>query len=709
MLSPSNPDDKQAHDAATASSSSFTWLNRAKNRLRAFNVLHGTRSKTSAHAAVGSPDSTSDSPPCFSSAVDLRTEATEHAVNDNAPQPLDLATASHNPSSTWFFQNRAVVGGESDQPRPCLRESKFPKLRSALHSTPMILAKRKLEARVGAECSSLNDLDDIDANNEKWKTYGSAYSGEQRLILLDEAAKRCPERDHADEDSNCVCPGLVSRSSSLRIGFARHGRGTPRIPHEEGRHSDGIRWVHEEGEEASSPFSASSERGSCSPSTKVQPFEVFEAELEGCGHGRRSKQWSSNAVADFTRNGSLSERASLREEQDLRARIASWDPSQEDGYALLMFDEVADVEGQKAPPDPTQQRECPTSERSSPAVRSSTAATPTPCSPCCESSSRKSSADRNLYDDLKWLTEGYESNPKNEILLGVDENQTISWSEPSSPSDGAAILAKMGDVVDSIASVSALSRDPPAPGPLPEATLSTFGTETEQHFSSETALHAAPRQSKTEGLDNSHARTAGVGQTIRGLQQVPPTPLFRGSKHDTRTTASDKDGNGRSDVPIFGGNSVPESVGVAQADERARNEIKRVDTSGSRVSRKTRNRHGGTDKKAEGARPNGGEHCGRDVSETAQPAASTVGKKEALSRIKESLRLADVQGASWDVALASSVKGTPLRANEFHSDDVNVKDSGEVTVCIRTSTRKKSAMVWPFGTTSASPSPSPPQ
>ncbi|KAL3249761.1 hypothetical protein MRX96_055955 [Rhipicephalus microplus] len=80
-------------------------------------------------------------------------------------------------------------------------------------------------------------------------------------------------------------------------------------------------------------------------------------------------------------------------------------------------------------------------------------------------------------------------------------------------------------------------------------------------------------------------------------------------------------------------------------------------------------------------------------------------KKEALSRLMESMRLVEIPGASWNVAPMSSVEGTPLRLHEFNNDDVNVKDSGEVTVCIRTSTRRKSTMVWPFGT-SRSPPPS---
>ncbi|KAH7968073.1 hypothetical protein HPB52_005558 [Rhipicephalus sanguineus] len=704
MLSPSSPDDKQSQ--AAASSGGFAWLTRARNRLRTFNVLHGTSSRTSPHVAAGSPDSASDSSPCFSSAVDLRSEATEPAVTNNAPELPDLAAASRNPSSTRLFRNRIVV---SDPPRPSLGESRFSKSRSVPHPKPLILVKRKLAARAGAECSSLNDLDDIDANNEKWKTFGSAYSGEQRLILLDEAAKRCPEREHAEEDSNGVCPGLTSRSSSLKTGLARQDHGALRIPHERGRHSDDMRSVSEEDEEASSPFGvlsplgalsaigASSEIASCSRSTKSQLPGFFEADPKR----RPSKQWSSNAVADFTRDGSVSERASLREEQHLKDRIASWDPSQEDGYALSMFEELADLESQEVPLDPTQNGECPISESKCSADKSSTAVSAMPCSPCPDSASRKSSVDLNLYDDLKWLTEGSESNPKCEILFGVDEERAISWSEPSCPPDGAEILTKMAGVLDSIVSVVAFSPEQPSPGLIPEATLSTFDTETEQPLPPERGLNAestGTQQSKTECPDNSRAR--GAGQTVGGLQQESAS-IVRSFQHNTHTTASDKDRKGRNDIPISGGNSILDPLGVAQANER--NEV--VKRTVNQGALKTRDRL----EKCEGACANVEKHCARDDGETALPTTSTANQRETLARLMESMRLVDIPGASWDVAPMSSVKGTPLRVHEFHSDDVNVKDSGEVTVCIRTSTRRKSAMVWPFGTTSASRSPSPPQ
>ncbi|KAL3249760.1 hypothetical protein MRX96_055954 [Rhipicephalus microplus] len=202
----------------------------------------------------------------------------------------------------------------------------------------------------------------------------------------------------------------------------------------------------------SSRIGASSERAPCSRSTKSQFPWVFEADRRGCSPDRPSKQRPPDAVAELTRDGSVSERTSLLEEQYLKDRVASWDPSQEDGYALSMFEELADLESQKVPLDPAQRGECPTSERNCSAVKSSTIVSVTPCSPCPDSTSRKSSADRNLYDDLKWLSEGSESNPKCEILFDVDGDRTISWSDPSCPSDGAGILANMASVSDGIAS-----------------------------------------------------------------------------------------------------------------------------------------------------------------------------------------------------------------------------------------------------------------
>ncbi|KAL1427577.1 hypothetical protein MTO96_017277 [Rhipicephalus appendiculatus] len=639
MLSPSSPDDKQSQ--AAVSSGGFAWLTRAKNRLRTFNVLHGTRSRTSPPVTASSPGSASDSSPCIGSAADLRSEATEPSVNNNAP---DLATASRSPSSTRLFHNRIVA---RDPPRPSLGESRFSKSRSVPRPKPMILVKRKLGARTGAECSSLNDLDDIDANNEKWKTFGSAYSGEQRLILLDEAAKRCPGHEDAEESSNGACPGLMSRSSSLKTDVARHDQGALRIPRERARHSDGMRWLSEDDEEASSPLGAlsplgassrigaSSERGSCSRSTKSQLPGIFEADPRGCAPTQ------------------VQQAVVVRRGRRVHARRTSH-------RRLILRRRVS---------------------RAPTALRA------------------KSSADHNLYDDLKWLTEGSEGNPKCEILFGIGEDRAISWSEPSCPSDGVEILAKMAGVSDDIVSGAALSPQPKTPELLSEATLSTFDTEAEQSHPSEAgpnAVSTATQQSKMKCLDNSHAR--GVGQKIRGLQQESPS-LVRSSQHSTRTTASDMDGNGRNDIPVSDNSSVPD---VAQAG--GRNEV--VRRAGTLGARQTRDR---LEEKSEGACANAEKHCARDIGETVQPTSSTASKKEAVSRLMESMRLVDVPGASWDVAPVSSVKGTPLRVHEFHSDDVNVKDSGEVTLCIRTSTRRKSAMVWPFGTTSASRSPSPPQ
>ncbi|KAK8770407.1 hypothetical protein V5799_013127 [Amblyomma americanum] len=619
-------------------------------------------------------------------------EATETEDNRNAKLPGATSASRQSPaasrSSTWLPFNREHAD-EGNSPLAS-EESAFSRTRNASHTNAFVRKKPKLVAKSSGECSSFSDIEDIDANSDKWKTFGRPYSYEQ-LFFLDAIAKRSSEC--SDNDDKSVCGSIVQRASNPRTGIALHDEALVSIPPGESRCSGSRSSASRADTDARSSLGTLSEKIAVLRRMQVPLTEAVEETPAAHEHWSASEQWPFGATADVFSNESISEGASQFEEQDLKEKIASWDPSQEDGYCLSMADGMFEIAGHEEASDPTQECTFPSSQHASDIDKSSTVLAGKLCTPRSDSSSRNNATDKNPYENLQWLTEDYDNLP---LESPLHKDHMFKRNEHFYPLDTPGVIAVIDSAAEAFLPEPVSSRKAPASQPR------SVVAQAAAYSGDETPLStAASRAAPTRTEKNNEPAFFEISRELSHDVDQPD------SKHREEipvassvvlTAANDKEESGNNDLARVDSSSCKYSGGPhdqveAQINANDATSAPGVVSAGVRGAEVTR------------------DLCADSNGETTKPARSVSSRKENnLARLVESLRFVDdVPGASWDIAPLTSTKGSALTAREFDSDDITVTENGDISICIRMSTRRKSAMLWPFGAASLSRPPSPPQ
>lgn len=370
------------------------------------------------------------------------------------------------------------------------------------------------------------------------------------------------------------------------------------------------------------------------------------------------------------------------EEQDLKEKIASWDPSQEDGYGLSMADGIFEIAVQEEASAPTQ---------ASDIDKSNTVFVGAPRS--CNSS-RKNATETNPYESMQWLTEDYDNLP---LESRLHKDHVVNKNEYLCTLDTQGVIVAIDSATEALTSVLTFPRKPPTAKPCRLAAQATTDSVVEPPLSASVS-RAAPTRSE-------QSSKPGFFEISLELSQDVDEP----------------NNNRREDMPVA--SSTQDSVvsTAANAKENRNIDLARVDPSSCKDSggpydqvkmfSANDNTFGPSVVNAEvGRTERKSDLCADSKGEMSKPVRSVASRKEDLARLVDSLRLVDdVPGVSWDISPLTSTKGSALTAREFDRDDITVTDNGDISICIRMSTRRKSAMLWPFGPASLNQSPTSPQ
>lgn len=559
------------------------------------------------------------------------------SLDANNPETSEVAPASRvdgKPSVSWNLLGRKVSGPRNRSSSSA--ESTFSRVRQSSHTPSITARKRSSAVRLS---TTFSDLEDVEADKNNWKNFGKPPADIQSLFLGAMTKHHAEEGFGSDTDYLCGCCARQKRGYGNKYVLPDKGART---------YSSETCLTEPCSLSGSSPMNIA--KLGRKHASRTETSEEISTPCSG--------EWPSSLTAEPNSNETTPSRRALLEEQELLERVAGWDPSQEDGYALSL-----PLTPEQVDPDQVDfelLQNYPQEDAMHPSL-------PGTSHKAFSSSSRKNSespsTDWNLYQDLLWLAEGSEDLPSKD--RGAERQSRTSDSslptdEPSANSHRN--LDAIRGTIEDFVSVLAQQRETQAAESLKEVVSTVNG--------------GSPTRPDPSGTPQSKAGSLG-----------PPSSAI--------------DRLGPELQPTISAQHSPSKFLVTEQNDST--EIPKLDDHCSKVSSET---------EASAKRP---QHCNKitvesmkmrkkccedtmcETDKNSQGGGSSSSKKEALTRVIKSLRLVDMPDASWDAAPSTSTGRSGLHISEFQNDDVTALDNGEISIRIRTSTRKKSTMVWPFG------------
>ncbi|KAH7967275.1 hypothetical protein HPB49_023807 [Dermacentor silvarum] len=449
-------------------------------------------------------------------------------------------------------------------------------------------SKRNLFRRRSSDDVSESETEDIELDVLKWETYESSHEEPQKYKSRIAMPHGCSQRPYSDVNQKmktCTACDIATYeppadSFALELELVR-------LTNELSPHSP----ADDQGDEHSDEDEAVRDRG------------LWSTLFDG-----RTRRLSLDVMS--------------ADEIEIDEKVAAWDPSQEDNYALQspgeleLYDlEIADPRDGQASQKPAAFRACTDHAVDRTVSQSFKKALPS------------ATPDHGLYDDLKWM---FEESDKSE-----DEPNRGILAEPR-------MKKRRLELVECPDEAGALE-------------VRSVGTHSKADCLDDTpaseALVAAPRSGGSV-----IARAGGIVAVVEDLAKTEDEVLL--DEAALRAPASKRRKKRR------------------KHGKRKSHQKKRL----AKIKKKER--------KAAAARK---ETHVESKGESPGTTAGTSAVRQLLPRTHTELAL------EWGLSCSLSGVGSGLHASEFQDDEVQIQDTGDVTICIRTSTRTKAAMLWPFG------------
>ncbi|CAN7996695.1 unnamed protein product [Ixodes pacificus] len=429
------------------------------------------------------------------------------------------------------------------------------------------------------------------------------------------------------------------------------------------------------------------------------------------GQQSPNEQWASWLTVDFDDHRSMSRRmvSMSPEEEHLRRRLATWDPFEEESYALFSPDrpdlpqeESFDALVPLGPPHETKRE------------FSSSMASICECDSCpsrtiCsnESPLYGMTTDPNLYDDMHWILESAGAR----LASSSEQQFSSSPARPPDVSGGTSGKDRHRPVMSYLAPYASQVRSKVAAADGIAETL-PYTVQSRHHNLNLTSLQGVLGgwKSSSESFDSkscedSFMQSAKGTVPVRGAQRLsdatkspvvpvevhpretrvrrrPPAPSLQGPLHE-------KDIQGASTV------TTPEDVTVYSTEapefgvSLRRGKPKHTKARHKRSTKKTtepKNRKPPQNRYYRGleadSKDNKPTHDGDVVSATAS--TSPVGSIHRIKRLVDTRRLANDSDSAWSELTFSE------------PDCVTLSSAGEVKVCINLTSKRKRTMMWPF-------------
>ncbi|KAK8773294.1 hypothetical protein V5799_012173 [Amblyomma americanum] len=414
---------------------------------------------------------------------------------------------------------------------------------------------------------------------------------------------------------------------------------------------------------------------------QVPLLEAVESTSTMCERRTPSEQWTSWLTGDLANDESVADSATPAQDDELREIVASWDPSQENCYALSTPGETFQLDGLEKAVD----AQLPATSYTS-VVDESLAAGPLDCL-STEKTPSKTPLGRSLYEDLQWLTDESEDVlSKSSHGVCVDRPPCIRSTHPA---EGPAVLAAINAVTENFTSLAALSQ-------------STLTTEHFEDFQQSTDANGAwfPHTAAVSDVDFDctqkwRRRSSGnSGEAKRQLvassstssgkePDVLPKGFARGYGRSADAELSGNSDKGFSNVVVPG--RAPGSTSSSQTVANDHVELPCAERGAAREVRSV------VEVKQSSV---------NSADELPRASCSAKSRREPVTRPVQSLHMTDVPEVSWNTVALKGTTGPELSSSQLEKDDVIVMRNGEINIHIRTSTRRKASMLWPFGSPS---------
>ncbi|KAK8758432.1 hypothetical protein V5799_003943 [Amblyomma americanum] len=434
---------------------------------------------------------------------------------------------------------------------------------------------------------------------------------------------------------------------------------------------------------------------------------------DGGGGNRNRGLWTT--IIEFENQGSSHE-ATQQSELDLEEKLAAWDPSQENSYALstpghleLLDQEVADPRSSQASHQPA-------------ALQSRTELT---TDHCLNHKLRKAlpsaTTDLCLYDDLKWIIEEPEKGEPEPVhgkrierrhqagtmqrfkrkpavqMPKATTATSVSFVHPQPQMKALEPFdAQCDSAVPTFTASSTTETQLSCEKPMDTHSIDAL-QETTERFSVGSRLTSPPSIQAEDGQSQLVEPINESGTSERRTTDTKSKAQLLDDVHSTKTPETASHGL---EVSVSGNGIAPLGGFARDGEDREKME---ADTPA--------NAHLGAPRKRRKKRR---KHRKRKSLQKKQLAKIKKKERDARKEVESESKEEHEGGrpsvvrpllprstAEWPVEWTSgwtlSGIGAGLHPGDFDDDEVQLQDTGDVTIRIRTSTRSKAAMVWPFG------------